>query len=114
MIYIVIRYHQLNKELSLCENFVGKTIVEYPQLIVVLGSHLSEFCLLDGLLRGENSARLRRDTKLKQEVIDTTTTTTTRQETAVEKSESDKECSEEETSALQLIARSYSDSDDNS
>ena len=91
---------------------VGKSIVEYPQLIIVLGSHLAEYCLLDDLLGGEKRERLKGETELKG----ATHATALRQNPVVvaekSKPEEVKECSREVASALELIARSYSDSDD--
>jgi hypothetical protein len=114
VLYFVIRYHQLNLELSLCENFVRKTIVEYPQLVIVLGSHLSEYCLLDDLFGGEEKTGMKGQTEM-EGVIQATTH---QQQTVVtEKSECQEmaaECCKEDASALQLIAQSYSDSDEDS
>ncbi len=102
-------------ELSLCENFVGKTIVEYPQLIIVLGSYLSEYCLLDDLFGGEEKTGVKGQTEMKERVIQATTH---QQQTVItEKSECQEmaaECCKEDASALQLIAQSYSDSDEDS
>ena len=41
------RYHRLKKEWTLCENFAGKTIIEFPKLIVVLGSQLADYSLTE-------------------------------------------------------------------
>ena len=100
--------------MSLCENFVGKTLIEYPQLVIVLGSHLAEYCLLDDLLGGEEKReRLKRGTELKEGA---THATVHRQKTMVvaekSKPEEVEKCSREDASALELIAQSYSDSDD--
>lgn len=92
---------------------VGKSIVEYPQLIIVLGSHLAEYYLLDDLLGGEKRERLKGETELKEGA---THATALRQNPVVvaekSKPEEVKECSRENVSALELIAQSYSDSDD--
>lgn len=102
----VIRYHQLNLDLSLCENFVGKTIVEYPQLVIVLSSHLPEYRLVNNPLGREEKGQ----TEMRGGV--TQATTNGQQTVVAEKPE--RECSKEDASALQLIAQSYSDSDEDS
>ena len=107
----MIRYHRLNLDLSLCENFVGKTIIEYPELVIVLSSHLPEYCLVNDLLGGEEKGQ----TEMREGVIQATID---RWQTVVaekpECKEVKTECSKEDGSALQLIAQSYSDSDEDS
>ena len=111
-LFFIVRYHVLNKQLSLCENFVGKTIIEYPRLIFVLGSHLADYCLLDGPLGGEEKRG-----RPEREDEGATHTTTLRKEHMIRAEKSlgqMKSSSKEEqgTSALKLIARCYSDSDE--
>ena len=110
VLYFVIRYHRLNLDLSLCENFVGKTIIEYPQLVIVLSSHLPEYCLVNDLLREEEKGR----TEMRGVIRATTDEWQTVVTEKPEYKEVKTECSKEDTSALQLIAQSYSDSDEDS
>ena len=78
----------------------------------MLGSHLTDYCLLNGPLGGEEKRG-----RLKTDDNGATHTTTLRCEHAVlaEKSEGEsKSCSngEQDTLALKLIAQCYSDSDE--
>ena len=122
----IVRYHWMNKQLSLCENFIGKTIVEYPRLVVVLESHLADYSLLDDEL-AEEKERERLTREERGEGLTHTTTLhvchgqeqvvpgTLVDEPGEEHRTSSRDCpGEENTPALKLIAQCYSDSDEES